>query len=484
MPTSAQAGVAIPAFQPNEATHRRLIANWAYGLTQGNGSSLIGFIQPPNASAQPALVTVQDKLRDFVSASDFRPPSDGLTDAASAIQAAVTYAQTQPGGNGGRFHVPAGDYVLNRTISIQKGLMAFHMFGDGSATRFIAGSALSATAMFAVGLGSGAANGVDFIFEDMMVLPATAGGAATTGFLCENANGVRFNRMDFGSVNVAVVMSACYATRFTSVTFNGCKSAGVVCTTSAHNIIFDECDAFACGGTAGAVLVIASATDIIVMQNCDWESCGKVYSVASGCSAIRLTGCYIEYCANTEFNHAGTVNGWVVENCWIALNNGGTFGFSGGGTVTYNNIDGGRFEHNTHYLMDISWGAAVLNLDVGNNKTVGGAASVARAPFTTAGALSNGWSANVACGYKRLNNGTVQIRGALIASAASLGNVAFNIPAGYRPVQRMYFATSVINNSTLIGTVIVDTNGNVVPNVGGGSAGSIISMDNINYTVS
>jgi hypothetical protein len=57
------------------------------------------------------------------------------------------------------------------------------------------------------------------------------------------------------------------------------------------------------------------------------------------------------------------------------------------------------------------------------------------------------------------------------------------LPVGYRPAQQKIFA---IYNSTAgtLASVIVDTNGNVVPNSGGAVAGNLINLDGVMFNAS
>lgn len=67
------------------------------------------------AGTGAVATTVQSKLREVVSVKDFGAKGDGTTDDTTAIQAAITYAQS---GNGCVVYMPAGIYVISDTITI------------------------------------------------------------------------------------------------------------------------------------------------------------------------------------------------------------------------------------------------------------------------------------------------------------------------------------------------------------------------------
>lgn len=451
-------------------------------VVRGGSVRTIGV--PADGSVTDAKVASGTKLGVRLQTVNLLDPQfgvkgDGVTDDSAGIQAAINYVLALP--NGGRLYAPAPPiaYLVNTPPAIAKTTKAFRFFGDGTATIFKAGSSLPAGPMFNVGLGSSAAGGVDYVISDMSIQPPASGGSNTNGFYCLNANGVHFRRVSFGAVKIGVSMSACFAVRFTSCSWNGTLVQAVYSSTAAHNIIFDKCNGFGVGGSSGQVLRIDGATNNIVMQNCDWESCASVYSLAANSSSVRIVGCYIEYCVNQEFYHQGGCYNIVVDGNWIALNGGGTTSGSGGGTSTYQNWNGGSFKHNSGWNMSIAWDSSVSDVDVGQNYSVG-SFNVSPAPFTPVSGFLNSWSSGThAVGYKKFENGTVEIRGNCTAGTGSLGAVAFTLPAPYRPVQQKVFAC--VTTSNALAVVIVDVNGNVVPNVPGGAAGAVVNLDGIMF---
>jgi hypothetical protein len=76
-------------------------------LASGTGSSLVAFMQSGTGAA---LRTVQDRLRDVVSAKDFGAKGDGTTDDQPAIQAALN--------TGRSVYLPNGVYRINAPLKI------------------------------------------------------------------------------------------------------------------------------------------------------------------------------------------------------------------------------------------------------------------------------------------------------------------------------------------------------------------------------
>jgi hypothetical protein len=443
------------------------------GATRVTGAPSDGTVTDAKVASGSKLY---NRINDLIDVRDYGAIGNGIADDTVAIQAAVNAVMALPAG--GRLYAPAGTYLINFAISIPKNTSkTLRFFGDGSATAFKAGTSLVAGAIFNVGAGSSPAAGMDIVISSMNIQPCV--GTNHTGFVCLNMNGIIFEDVHFGALQNGVTLNACYATRFIGCQWVLTGLYAVYSSTSAHNIIFDRCSAFAVGAN---VLRLDGATNNIVLQNCDFESCANVYSVAGGSSSIRVIGCYIEYTTNLEFFHQGLCYNIIVEGNWIALNGGGSGAGLGGGTATYQNWVGGSFKHNSGFNMSIAWDTTVSDVDVGENFSVG-LFTVAAAPFTAVSSFSNTWTAGThTVGYKKFENGLVEIRGNCTAGASSLGNVAFQLPAAYRPVQQKVFACITTTNALAV--VIVDTNGNVVPNVPGGGAGAVVNLDGVMFNAS
>ena len=83
---------------------------------------------PAGAGAVPA--TVEAKLREYVSVTDFGADKTGVADSAAAIQAAIDYDQ---GARGRAIYFPAGTYSVSSNINLDSTNTQFGitLFGDG-----------------------------------------------------------------------------------------------------------------------------------------------------------------------------------------------------------------------------------------------------------------------------------------------------------------------------------------------------------------
>ncbi len=136
---------------------------------------------PVDASAvtyQPAgtgavATTVQTKLRESVSVKDFGAIGDGVTDDTAAIQAALTYLQTQTNGRGGALYLPAGIYqVTSIAFVYQTGggsnAVTINIKGDGQQSTVIRKSGGTTTPVLDLSVNA-LGNGVYSHFEDFQI---------------------------------------------------------------------------------------------------------------------------------------------------------------------------------------------------------------------------------------------------------------------------------------------------------------------------
>jgi hypothetical protein len=349
--------------------------------------------------------TLQAKMRDVISLTDFAGiDPTGTHDSSAGIQAAINAVQALPWG--GELHVPKGTYIINSPVSIVKDTKTFRLTGEGATSIFKAGATLPAGPMFNLGEGSSPAGGSDCVISKCMIQPGA--GTQTTGFACLNMNGIRFDDVQFGAVQNAITLNACYAVRLNNCQWVNTTQWGVYSYTSAHNIILDSCKGFGVGGTTGIMLRIDGATNNIVLQNCDFEQCSVIYSLAAGSTSIRVIGCYIEYTVNVEFFHQGLCYGLTVEDCWIALRTSST---------GYLNLIGCKFRSNTIYNMTCRFDPATCdNVFTDSNILSGTGALTGRFLRTNAAsAFFDGNSATLAgatvmgCNVTWLSSGRVRV---------------------------------------------------------------------------
>ena len=123
-----------------------LTAGLSASLAASTGSSLVSHIAGGNGAVAR---TVQEKLRDTISALDFGADNTGVTYTHAAIQAAIDYCIV----NGRSLYIPAGQYKIGATLYLirQSGEYradALHIFGDGGGSIFLAYTLNPGTVLF------------------------------------------------------------------------------------------------------------------------------------------------------------------------------------------------------------------------------------------------------------------------------------------------------------------------------------------------
>jgi hypothetical protein len=189
-----------------------------------------------------------------------------------------------------------------------------------------------------------------------------------------------------------------------------------------------------------------------------------------------VTGCYIEYAPNLEFFCRDVCYGIDIDNNWIGYNTQGNSMMSGGGSQLILNIHGGRWVNNTTggatYQFD---GATCRDIDDGGNILLTGSGQLGPAPFTPVTFLNAWTQGSRTVGFKKQQDGTVELRGVLNGSGA--GTTAFQLPSGYLPAQQLR-VPMLHESANTFGALIIDFNGNVVPlTATGGSA----TLDGIRF---
>lgn len=106
------------------------------------GSSLVGFIQ---AGLGAVLRTVQDKLRERVSAADFGAVGDGVTDSTAFILAAKNAVSA-----GGILHFGKGTFIVGTDAALTLNAAGVSVRGEGEATIIKAKNGANLSNVFAV----------------------------------------------------------------------------------------------------------------------------------------------------------------------------------------------------------------------------------------------------------------------------------------------------------------------------------------------
>lgn len=119
LPAAAQRAGKFLAF--NSVTGKPEVGPLITQPIGGTDAALVSFTQSGTGAVAR---TVQDKLREVVSAADFGVVGDDATDTWASLQAAVTYAST----NSKRLFIPAGSYRISQPITF--GPSSFHIFGE------------------------------------------------------------------------------------------------------------------------------------------------------------------------------------------------------------------------------------------------------------------------------------------------------------------------------------------------------------------
>lgn len=390
----------------------RVLARYgtAAGATDANGMTW----QPPGVGAVQR--TVQDGLRDVVSVNvkNYGAIGDDVANDRAAIQAAIDYAASLP--NGGEVFFPAGVYRMNAAVNVPNSKsLILRGEGDGAKLRLFSGAGGQI-------LNCGSAS----IFSTRLVIKSLffqgPSGGTSKGITLLNCNTARIEDCVFQNQTVGVESASSFAIELTGNVFDVCSLYGFIATTACHNAIIERNNFFTCQTQAVRFDVLS---DNLVIDNNNFEFCGSNI-LLNNCTAVSIRGNYIEYQSNACFEFIGTCRNVSIEHNWIAL------GTGGGAIAALQNIVGGGFRLNTIFDQTVTTAATLVDFEIGANYKYGtGTMAVQN---WIAPALLNSW-ANQAnynpAGYRKDENNIVHLRGNLISG--TVGTVAFNLPAGYRP---------------------------------------------------
>jgi hypothetical protein len=314
------AALTIPAAQPirtisgypaNAGTPGRLYVNSDYSIqvqnkngtlvySAANGASdrfsstQISFIQ---AGTGAVTRTVQNRLRETVSAKDFGAVGDGVADDTVAIQNASDAANAA----NKRLYVPAGTYKLTSKVTFRSGLI-----GDGKTkTKFQAVNNGTVAGAIIDIAGSG-------VYEQFWVDGAVSADPVTWN----NSNYDAFT----GWIGIYVVTND---VQVKSVRATNTQRAGFN-TWDGDNISFYDCEANRARGNFGDCFFVYYGATNISFINCrayDFTRIGFVFDGTSPAAAVSRNCVYIN--CHAEYGHdrsslygGGEFNsGFWAENC-------------------------------------------------------------------------------------------------------------------------------------------------------------------------
>jgi hypothetical protein len=238
--------------------------------------------------------TVANRLQDYVSVKDFGAKGDGVTDDTAAIQAAIN-------GDIRNIHVPAGNYKITSSLTLQQGT---RLFGDGSNNEIQSHKItkiLSFGDFNALVVNSGAPGYFGFIaVKDLSIIKSSGSTKTNSGLKAQNfaphviLENVLIENYDIGfDINTGLAtISSCNA-RFNNIGFKlNATSTNLIGCYSNRNITgyrfvepFTYSSLISCAadintgnayefiGTTGPLNNL-EVQSVAVMQSCGAEVCG------------------------------------------------------------------------------------------------------------------------------------------------------------------------------------------------------------------
>lgn len=327
------------------------------GPTGPAGSMSLSDVSFTQTGTGAVARTVDAKLKDIITLTDFNVDPTGATDSSAGVQAAVNAALAKA--HGATIHIPAGTYKVAAQVSIPKTSGKFVTFQGDAGAQFLAASTL-AVAMFYVGSSTAPGGGCNFT-----ALGCVFAGQNTTtsrAFKLENANAAVFRDNVFLSMYQNVEMVSSYGVEFSGNEWDTCTSYAIYSSTSAHHMVLTG-NKFYNTGTGGAyTILIDGATDNLVVRDNDAETGWCFLGLAAGGTALTFEGNYVEYFSNTPFFFNAAVTGASIRQNWLALS----------GALTLGNIAGGSYVNNSSYNQTVAVnGATVSDLEWAGNAHAG-----------------------------------------------------------------------------------------------------------------
>jgi hypothetical protein len=318
------AALTIPAAQPirtrggypiNSGTPARLYVNSDYSIQVQNRNGSVVYSAPAATERYGNIITaasidfvqggtgavtrtVQSKLREVISVTDFGATGDGVTDDTTAIQNAVNYARTRqnaevyfPPHQQSAFYKTTAPIVMDRAISIR---------GDSPSTTVLS-----------IGL-----SGSQYIFDYNCAVIDVVEQAFIKGLTLRTDNGVasalRLKNISYVTIkdirvyNVqhGIIMEGarCFSNAFEEV--NAYQVSGSTVRfasnfTGGGHFTFLGCTF---SGSTGFVLPTTSFADSITMTGCNFEQCTvNSFFIGGSCRGVAILGCRTEGCDGDDF---------------------------------------------------------------------------------------------------------------------------------------------------------------------------------------
>ena len=377
--------------------------------------------------------SIQGKLRETVSVTDFGAVGDGVTDDTAAIQAAFTYAYGLT--NGGQIFFPPGIYQISSTISTTLRTDAsITVFGAGKSSqlRLISGSSVNLmTFTAATGI-----YGAYVTVRDLGFVQPSSG--TSNGIFLNNANSALIERCAFFNQNAGITLTSSYNVRINESAFFSCAYGITTASTGTNHLVVSKCQFNSCT-TVGVNLGVGGNN--IVIRDSDLE--GNVIAIGmTAYTSVLINGNYIENGTNVAFFFGGTNYQIEISQNWL--------GYNYGVTTPIQNTVGAIFKGNTVY--NSTWTFAGTDVVAGYNYVLG-TGSVGATTWTSA-TLASGFTQQVnyyTAQYIKDADGWVSLRGNL--QNGSAGSTIFTLPSGYLPLAAATFATA---SSVAPGTSIIE----------------------------
>jgi len=272
----------------------------------GDGSDLIIFTQEGTGAEDRS---VQNKLRETKSATDFGATGDGATDDTAALQAAVDSF----GADGGILYVPAGTYMITDTVWVSKPVL---IVGDGEGD--VSTNNNSTGLMTTTFRWDGANGGLMFLYS--AVDSTDLAGGSTDGNIIYGGGMTRaavYGKKDSSTVAATGIWAASTSRAlFTELQISRCSSYGLL--VDGGNAALSVRNVFSVNFVAGADAIT------VAMDGLVFRAFNSNVSTQNHCTSVSglLADGDLVVCGDTDNNvfnhvqgvHTGTGNAIRFKN--------------------------------------------------------------------------------------------------------------------------------------------------------------------------